>query len=268
MTTPPAPDPETDPETDTETALHRFHALLTQDDTARATDHHLRTRQHAMGLTFHGHPLRPRLISATDHARVRAEGATLALALDHLASHALYPGEEGDLVRAHLALTPQEAALAALVPPAGPLSPHSRLDGFRAGGRTAFIECNAHSPAGIVTQDLLADAWKGTAVMEEFARRYTVGPTPGRPRIADSLVSAWETGGAPGGAPHVAIVDWGSGFGWEFDALRADLRGRGVPALVCTPDDLRYTPGHGLYARDAAGRRHLGTVSRIMFGAR
>ncbi|MBT2383618.1 hypothetical protein J7E86_08465 [Streptomyces sp. ISL-11] len=69
-------------------------------------------------------------------------------------------------------------------------------------------------------------------------------------------MSAWRTGGAP----HVAIVDWERSFRWEFEALQAELRGQGVSAVVCTPDDLHYDIGRGLYTCDAGGRRCPVTV--------
>ncbi|MFD0385125.1 hypothetical protein ACFQ2B_31435 [Streptomyces stramineus] len=199
-------------------------------------------------------------MSDTEHARVCADGARLTDAIHRLAAHALRTGAAGDLVRQHLALTPEETALAGTAPLTGPFTQESRLDGFRTADRTAFVEYNSHSPVGIVSQDLLCDIWAGVPVMETFRREYRVEAVPGCRWTADSLVSAWRTGGAPGGEPHVAVVDWESGFAWEFEALRAELQGRGVPAVVCSPDDLHYETGRGLYTRDPDGRRRPITV--------
>ncbi|MEU1823231.1 hypothetical protein ABZ502_12495 [Streptomyces abikoensis] len=247
-----------------ETAIGRFHELLGNDNAAQVTQHRLLKHQRDAHMAPDGRPLthmlRPRFMSEAEHDQGCADGALLARAIHRLAAYALRPGEAGDLVRRQLALSDEERALVAMAPPAGDCGSHSRLDGFRAAGRTLFVEYNAHSPGGVISQDLLADAFLDTPVMEAFTREYTARPVPGLPRMADTLVGAWAAGGSPGGAPHAAIVDWESKLPWEFGALQARLRRRGVPTVVCTPDDLHYDTGRGLFTRDADGRPRPVTV--------
>lgn len=179
----------------------------------------------AAGLQVQGQPLtqvlRPRLISGADHAWVCSAGSLLAGALQRLAGYALHQGELGDHVREILALTPVETALAAMAPPTGEPSPHSRLDGFLTADRLLFVE-------------------------------YGV----------EHLTHAWTSGGMPGDGPQVAIVECGeSKVSWEFTMLQAELHRQGVPAVICSTDDLRYEPAQGgLYTRDAQGYRHPITV--------
>ncbi|MCC3777967.1 hypothetical protein [Streptomyces sp. UNOB3_S3] len=247
-----------------ETAVGRFHELLGHDHYARLAHDRLLKHQHDANMTPDGRPLthmlRPRFMSEAEHSQGCADGALLARAIHRLAAYALRPGEAGDLVRRQLALSDEEKALFAMAPATGVPGSHSRLDGFRAAGRTLFVEYNSHSPAGIISQDLLADAYLDTPVMEAFTREYTVRPVPGLRRMADTLVGAWAAGGSPGGAPRAAIVDWKPKLRWEFDALQAQLRRHGVPAVVCTPDDLHYDSGRGLFTRDADGRPRPVTV--------
>ncbi|MEU4796722.1 hypothetical protein [Streptomyces sp. NPDC023327] len=245
-------------------AVVRFHEILGQQDGAVAVHQQLRDRQRAAGLMAgdrpFSHVLRPHFITSADHAQVCADGALVTAAIHRLVACALQPGEPGRLVRQYLALAPVERALAAQAPLTGSLSPLSRLDGFRGAGQTLFVEYNAHPPGGIISQDVLTEAHLDTRVMEEFQRDYTVRVVPGLPRLVDSLLDAWHTGGAPGGAPRVAIVDWEDGLQGEFRVLQAALRSQGVPAVVCTPDELCYEARRGLYVRDADGRRHPVTV--------
>jgi hypothetical protein len=62
----------------------------------------------------------------------------------------------------------------------------------------------------------------------------------------------------PGDGPRVAIVESGdSEFSWEFTTLKAELHRHGIPAVICSTDDLDYQPGQGaLYTHDAQGHRH------------
>lgn len=85
-------------------------------------DRSLMSEQRAVGLHVQKRPLtrilRPRLITAADHAQVCSAGSLLAGALQRMAGYALHDGELDDPVRRLLALTPVEIGLAAMSPPA------------------------------------------------------------------------------------------------------------------------------------------------------
>lgn len=250
----------------TPAAIERFHEILGEHDTAQATQRLLMREQRAVGLHTEGRPLtqilRPRLMSGADHARVCSVGSVLAGALQRLAGYALHDGELGKHVRQVLALTPAETALVAMSPPADGHSPHSRLDGFLAADRLAFVEFNPDSPVGPLTQEALAEIFADTPAMQTFTDDYRVQATSARRRIVENLTHAWTTGAIPGDGPQVAIVEYGeSKFSWEFTMLQAELHRQGVPAVICSTDDLRYDPGQRrLYTHDARGHRHPITV--------
>jgi hypothetical protein len=250
----------------TQAAIERFHEILGERDTAQATQRLLMGRQRAVGLHTEGQPLtqilRPRLMSGADHARVCSVGALLAGALQRLAGYALHNGELGEHVRQVLALSPVETALAAMSPPTDGHSPHSRLDGFVTADRLTFVEFNPDSPVGPLTQEALAEIFADTPAMQIFTGDYRVQATSARRRIVENLTHAWTNGAMPGDGPQVAIVECGeSKFSWEFTMLQAELHRQGLPAVICSTDDLRYDSGQRrLYTHDINGHRHPITV--------
>jgi hypothetical protein len=247
-------------------AIDRFHQILMEGGIAEGTRRWLMRQQRAVGLQVEERPLtevlRPRLISEDDHKRVCSVASLLAEALQRLARYGLSDSELGDQVRHILALTPVELALTGMSPPADQGSRHSRLDGFFTADRLAFVEYNAHSPVGPLTQESLAEIFLTTPAMEAFVEGYCVRASPARQQMVDCLVDAWRTGGMPGDGPRVAIVECGeSQFSWEFDMLRAELLRHGVPAIICSVDDLCFGPGRGgLYVHDADGNRYPITI--------
>jgi hypothetical protein len=245
----------------TQVAIERFHQILREPGIAQATQLCLTREQRAAGLLVQGAPLtqvlRPRLISSADHAWVCSAASLLGGALQRLAGYALHEGELGDHVRQILALTPVETALAAMAPPTDGRSPHSRLDGFLTADRLVFVEYGAHPPAGPLTQETLAEIFAATPALQMFTDDYHVQATPARQQIIENLTHAWMSGGMPGDGPQVAIVECGeSKVSWEFHLLQAQLHRHGVPAVICSTDDLDYDPGQRrLYTRDAQGYR-------------
>ena len=250
----------------TQVAIDRFHQILGEKDVAQATRQRLVQEQRTIGLLMQGRPLtqvlRPRLISGDDHGRVCSAGSLLAGALQRLAGYAVHDGELGDHIRQVLALSPLERSLTAMSPPMDGDSPHSRLDGFFTTDHLSFVEYNADSPMGPLTQEALAEIFVATPAMQTFTDDYRVQASPARQQMVDSLTHVWRTGGMPGGEPRIAIVECGEPkFSWEFNILRTELRRHGVPAVICSVDDLRYEPGQGgLYVHDAQGHRHPITI--------
>jgi hypothetical protein len=252
----------------TRAAIDQFHQILGDQDIAEATWQRLMREQRAIGLQVQERPLaevlRPRLISGDDHARVCAASSLLAGAFQRLAGYALHDGEFGDQVRQILALDPIETTLAAMSPPTEAGSPHSRLDGFFTADGLVFVEYGAHPPAGPLIQETLAEIFVATPAMQAFTVDYRVQASPAghRHQIVENLTHAWTTGGSPGDGPRVAIVECGeSVFSWEFTTLQAELHRQGVPAVICSTDDLHYEPGQsGLYTHDADGHRHQITI--------
>jgi hypothetical protein len=126
------------------------------------------------------------------------------------------------------------------------------------------VEYGAHPPAGPLGQEALAEIFAATPAMRAFTGDYRVQASSVgyRQHVVENLTHAWVTGGMPGDGPRVAIVERGdSDFSWEFTTLKAELQRHGVPAVICSTDDLDYQPGQGgLYAHDANGHRCPVTV--------
>lgn len=246
-------------------AIARFHDILSHPGVASATHEHVVREQLRAGIRTGDGPvtalLRPRLISRADHARVCSAAALLSGAMQRLAGYALGDSELSGTVRSVLVPSDLERALAALAPPGDTADPHARLDAFLAPDRLTFVELNAHPSGGLLTQDALSGIYAASPAMALFSREFSLhGPEAGS-RLSDTLLHAWEAGGAPGGQPSVAIVDCtSSAADWEFGLLRDELDRQGLAAVVCSTDALEYEPGRGLFARGASGKRSPVTV--------
>lgn len=230
-------------------AIDHYHSLL-DPETARASWATLSEEMRARRLYFGERPLatvlRPRLITRPQYEQLRQAVGTVARASRKLAAAALAPGELGAAVRAKLMLTPQERALIDMHPGYAEPSAHSRMDTFLTvdGSSLQFVEYNAESPAAIAYEDLLAQAFLATPVMQRFAERYPLSPLPARQHLLETLLASWRAAGSPGGEASVAIVDWsGLPTATEFEMFRDFFAEHGLPAVICTPDDLRFREG-------------------------
>ena len=230
-------------------AINHYHALLTPE-LANASWRRLSEEMHARRLYFGERPLsnvlRPRLITAAQYAQLQRAVGIVAQAARTVTAPALAAGPEGDAVRDVLMLTAHERALIAMHPGYMEPSAHSRMDTFLTvdGASLQFVEYNAESPAAIAYEDLLSEAFLAMPVMDEFAKRYPLRPLPARHRLLDTLLAAWREAGFPGGEPSVAIVDWrGLPTATEFEMFVDYFAEQGLRAVICTPDELRFTEG-------------------------
>ncbi|MBX0330891.1 hypothetical protein K2Z83_24855 [Oscillochloris sp. ZM17-4] len=234
-------------------AIDHYHELLLSADMARESWATLTAGMHARRLYFGERPLcsvlRPRLIGEDQYALLRRAVGAVARASRKVADLGLSPGPAGDAVRAQLMLTPHEQALIDMHPGYADPSAHSRMDTFlTVDGTLQFVEYNAESPAAIAYEDLLSQAFLEMPVMREFAKAYPMRPLPARQRMIETLLGAWREAGSPGGEPRVAILDWsGLPTATEFEMFRDFFAEHKLPAVICTPDDLRFREGR-LYA--------------------
>jgi uncharacterized circularly permuted ATP-grasp superfamily protein len=236
-------------------AIDYYHGLLSPD-TARESWATLSAEMRARKLYFGERPLssvlRPRLISEAQYALLQHSVGAVARASRKVADIGLSPGPAGDAVRGQLMLTSHEQALIAMHPGYADPSAHSRMDTFLTlDGTLQFVEYNAESPAAIAYEDLLSQAFLEMPVMREFAHRYPMRPLPARQRMAETLLGAWREAGSPGGEPRIAILDWaGLPTATEFEMFRDFFAQQHLPALICTPDDLRFRDGRLLASID------------------
>jgi hypothetical protein len=164
---------------------------------------------------------------------------------------------EDAALRSQLFLDAMEEELVAL--PTGYVTniPTARLDSFftrhAQGGYTLnFIEFNGESPAGMGYNDVMAELFQETPLLQRFAERYHVEPLLSRRHAVDALLRVYHQWlGNYSKLPDIAIVDWtGVPTTSEFRIFVAYLARYGIHATICTPDDLDFHDGQMF----AAGR--------------
>lgn len=229
-------------------AIHDYHALLTPD-VAHASQEMLTRLQQERDLFFGPRPLctvlRPHFLSTEQYALVGDVCTLIAKAARQVVAHAL----RSPAILDQLALTDGEQRLIELDPGYGEYSVSSRLDSFLTTDSSSFqfVEYNAESPAAIAYEDVLSEVFAELPVMQEFTRRYTVTALPARDRMLSALLDAYREWGGTA-EPRIAIVDWkGLPTHAEFLLFQRYFAEQGVEAVICAPEDLRYTAGT-LYA--------------------
>jgi len=226
--------------------LAAYHALLEDGTLAADSAEILRRGQKERRLVFGERPLcvslRPNLISRWQYQEINVATETLYAALARL-EQALLRDED---LRRELDLDPLEEELALLDPGFTASSPSARLDGFiGADGVIRFVEYNAESPAGMAYNDELAAVFASLPIMKAFRARFAVKTIPVRGRQLSAMRRAHRSRSTrASGVPTVAIVDWrGLPTLTEFEMFERYFEGRGVPTLICAPEDLTYRAG-------------------------
>jgi uncharacterized circularly permuted ATP-grasp superfamily protein len=220
-----------------------YHELLEDPRLAEASTSVLTEGQRERRLVFGDRPLcvslRPNLISDWQYAAVNDASQTIYAALGRL-EHALLDDED---LRRQLDLDPQEEALALRDPGFRAASPSARLDGFIGeDGVIRFVEYNAESPAGMAYNDELAQVFALLPVMRKFRDKFKCSVIPTRGRQLAAMLRAHRSRSERSAA--IAIVDWrGLPTLTEFEMFQRYFESRGVPTLICAPDDLTYSRG-------------------------
>src|SRR5436305_10166924 len=119
----------------------------------------------------------------------------------------------------------------------------TRLDAFVRGEEVKFVEYNAENPSSLTDQAGLNRVLFEVHAMQKFAARYRLREfDPAESLLRAMLETYREWGGHE--TPNVAIVDWaGLPTEHEFLLLRDFFARRGVPTIICTPDELEYSNG-------------------------
>ncbi|HYU82834.1 MAG TPA: circularly permuted type 2 ATP-grasp protein [Candidatus Polarisedimenticolia bacterium] len=220
-----------------------YHELLEDPGLAESSASLLGEGQRQRRLVFGDRPLcvslRPNLISDWQYAAVNEASQTIYAALGRL-ERALLADED---LRRQLDLDPQEEALAVRDPGFRAASPSARLDGFIGeDGVIRFVEYNAESPAGMAYNDELAQVFASLPVMKAFRKKFSCTVVPTRGRQLTAMLRAHRSRSER--APAIAIVDWrGLPTLTEFEMFQRYFESRGVPTVICAPDDLTYSRG-------------------------
>lgn len=244
-------------------AIAYYHDLCHQGTLAQDSWAHILPGMRARDLVFGERPLctvlRPLLHSGMSWHYLCARTA-LILSVFRKVSDAL---QADAALRGQLYLDAAEETLASIPSGFSTNIPTARLDSFftRHGDPTRhgdgdytlhFIEFNGESPAGMAYNDVLAELFLETPLLQRFAERYHVEPILSRRHAVDALLRVYyEWRGSYGKLPDIAIVDWADvPTTSEFRLFAAYFARYGIHATLCTPDELEWHGGV-LYA---AGR--------------
>lgn len=237
-------------------AIAAYHAALEQPGAADESAAVLAEGQREARAVFGDRPLcvslRPNLVDARTLRATTAASETLYGALARL-ERALLLDED---LRRQLDLDPREERLAVADPGYHVASPSARLDGFVSDGVIRYVEYNAESPAGMAYNDVLVAIFDRMPVVRAFRKRHRVRPLRAAGRQLSVLRRAHGKR-----IRTIAIVDWpGLPTLTEFEMFQRLLQAAGMRALICAPEDLRYTRGRlraGGVAIDVVYRRVL-----------
>lgn len=230
-----------------EKAIAEYHDWLAADD--GLTPEFFAGLRAAMGaarLLYGERPLgvalRPHLLDRPRYDALARASKTLAGAFEKLAAGML----ASPAVLDRVGLTDAERRLALVHPGFASPAVTTRLDAFLVGGAIKFVEYNAENPSSMTDQAGLNQVLFEVPALARLAERYHLWqPDP----VAALLLSLLETfrewgGGGRRAAPNVAILDWPNlPTRHEFVLLRNYFASRGVPTIICSPDELEYEGG-------------------------
>ena len=226
-----------------ERAIAEFHELLASDEGLTAgllarLKGEMRERRLVYGGREVGVSLRPHLLDAAQYARLVRASELLAGAFEKMSE--AFVAEPA--LMAGLGMSEAETRLALVEPGYRCPSVTGRLDAFVHGESVKFVEYNAENPSSLPDQAGLNEVGFGVAAMRHVAARYRLRQFDPTAALLDALVETFrEWRGAAAAAPNVAIVDWdGLPTADEFELLKGYFTSRGVPTIVCAPDELEY----------------------------
>lgn len=225
-----------------EQAIAEFHELLAADEGLDAglfarLREGMRARRLLYGERELGVSLRPHLLDAAQFARLTRASEAVAAAFEKVSAAM---AEEPSLMEA-VGMSEAETRLALVEPGYRCPSVTGRLDAFVRGDEVKFVEYNAENPSSLTDQAGLNEVGFEVAAMQTLAARYRLRQFDPAAALLGSLVETFREWGGAAALPNVAIVDWeGLPTAHEFFLLRNYLAARGVPAVVCAPDELEY----------------------------
>jgi len=234
-------------------AVSLYHELLRDEDLAESSRVMLDEGLEQARLIFGGRRLspylRPHFVSEEDFERICRVCETVWSAIEKVKDAAITDSSLID----DLGLTEIERDLISIDPGYRAVSPTARLDSFLTDTAYSFVELNGESPAGIAYVDAAYDIFSKLPVMQKFAETYNLRPLYGSRYMLDVLLDSYReyrgthptpdstTGGGPGGALHIAIVDLKDRpTQSEFELFKEFFEREGYPTVICSPDQLRF----------------------------
>jgi hypothetical protein len=224
------------------TAIAQYHELLAADKTlSPVVLEKLREAMRARRLTYGNRPigvaLRPHLLERKQFDRVTAAAELIGRALEKIAATAVqFPA-----LMTQLGLTEAEQKLAMIDPGFTGAAVTTRLDGFVHEADIKFVEYNAENPSSLSDQQGLNQLLFELPAMSIFAQRYRLQQFSPVERLLTTLLATYCEWNGAAGVPNIAILDWENlPTSNEFILLRDHFVERGVPTIICSPDELQY----------------------------
>ena len=226
-----------------ESAIAEYDALLSADgeltpELFARLKRGMRERRLMYGGREIGVALRPHLLTRSQYARLVRASEVLAGAFEKI-SEALVAEPR---LMARVGMTELETKFALMESGYRCPAATTRLDAFMSGDSLKFVEYNAENPSSLTDQRGLNEVLRELPAMREFARRRELREFDPAASLLSTLVETFrEWANHAARVPNVAIVDWANlPTSHEFVLLREYLNARGVPAIVCSPEELEY----------------------------
>ena len=227
-----------------ERAIAEYHELLATDETlTSATFQKLRSGMRKNLLLYGDRPigvaLRPHLLDQDQFRAITLFSERVTSALEKVAAAVV----QNPRLMSELGLTEAERRMALIDPGFSAAGITTRLDAFVHGEEIKFVESNAENPSSLPDQEELNRLLCELSAMVSFAKRYRLRQFSPVKRLLETLLNTFrEWGGS--GVPHIAILDWKDlPTSNEFIFLQEHFSAHGVPAIICSPDDLEYQNG-------------------------
>ena len=227
-------------------AIAEYHELLSSDagltpELFARLKRAMRERLLLYGEREIGVALRPHMLTRGQYARLARASEVVAGAFERL-SEAMVAEPE---LMARVGMTELETKFALVEPGYRYPAVTTRLDAFTHGDEVRFVEYNAENPSSLPDQRGLNEVLREVPAMREFARRHRLTQFDPAAALLSSLLETFrEWAGGAARVPNVAIVDWDNlPTAHEFHLLRDYFAERGVPTIVCSPDELEYDAG-------------------------
>src|SRR2546423_3913866 len=199
----------------------------------------MRARRLLYGERAIGVALRPHLLTRAQYERLVRASQVLAGAFEKVGAALVAEPSLMDEV----GLTEGERRLALINPGFSTPAVTTRLDAFVRGDEVKFVEYNAENPSSLTDQSGLNQVLFEVRAMRRFAEAYRLREFDPAEGLLRALLETYrEWGGRR--LPNVAIVDWKDlPTEHEFILLRDFFDARGVPTIICAPDELEYSNG-------------------------
>jgi hypothetical protein len=227
-------------------AIAEYHELLAADagltpELFARLKEAMRAARMMYGEREIGVALRPHLLARAQYEGLVRASEAVAGAFEKLA--AAFAADPA--LMDEVGMTGRERGYAELDPGYAYPAVSTRLDAFVRGDEVKFVEYNAENPSSLTDQTGLNQIMFEVPALARFAERYRLRQFDPAAALLGALLETFrEWAGRSAEAPHVAVVDWPDlPTENEFALMRNYLVSRGVPTIICAPDELEYSRG-------------------------